>query len=230
MEAETEQLGGNGRPWQSARPAPRVPWAQRGAVQPLFPRTSGPQDSDSVSSSAAPELGGPAGLGVGFQVTSGLHLKPPMFSICCGTRLCSQPDKEDRLPRGPGGRRAGPVWLVPPVTRPRSPSDLRQDPVCAAPGPGGASDSITSQFCLLKCSLPPRNLSAASFWGIFSQFSLLTFSGPVSINGSMLIITIQTSARFRDQIKRGTRPPHHIKPATAKNRSQDMRARRMRLL
>ena len=137
LEAETEQLGGNGRPRWSARPAPRVPWARRGAVRLLFPRTSGPQDSDSVSSSAAPELGGPAGLGVGFQVTSGLHLKPPMFSICCGTRLCSQPDKEDRLPRGPGGRRAGPVWLVPPVTRPRSPSDLRQDPVSAAPGPRG---------------------------------------------------------------------------------------------
>lgn len=65
-----------------------------------------------MSSSAAPELGGPAGLGVGFQVTSGLHLKPPMFSVA-EARLCSQPDKEDRLPRGPGGRQAGPVWLVP---------------------------------------------------------------------------------------------------------------------
>ena len=145
-----------------------------------------------------------------------------MFSICCGTRLCSQSDKEDRLPRSPRGERAGPVWLVPLVTRPRGPSDLRQDPVSAAPGPGRAVDSITSQFCLLKGSLPPRNLSAASSWGIFSQFSLLTFSGPVSINGSMLIITIQTSAGFRAQIKSGTRLPHHIKPATAKNRSQEM--------
>lgn len=38
----------------------------------------------------------------------------------------------------------------------------------------------------------------------------------------MLIITIQTSAGFRIQIKRGTHPLHHIKPATAKNRSQEM--------
>ena len=157
----------------------------------------------------------------GFQVTSGLHLKPPMFSLCCGTRLCSQSNK-DRLPWGPGGGQAGPVWLVPPVTRPRGPSDLRQDPVSTVPRPRGAADSITSRFCLLKGSLPPKNLSAASFWGIFSQFSLLTFSGPVSINGSMLIITIQTSAGFRAQIKRGTRLPHHIKPTTAKNRSQEM--------
>lgn len=45
LRTETEQLGGNGRPLRSARPAPRVPGAERGDVRPLsqgllVPRTA----------------------------------------------------------------------------------------------------------------------------------------------------------------------------------------------
>lgn len=146
-------------------------------VQPLV--SLGPEEGLSGSSSQGPLVPrtvtqcpavqslnwGSCWSGSGFQVTSGLHLKPPMFSVCCGTRLCSQPDKEDRLPRGPGGRRAGPVWLVPLVLRDGGPSDLRQDPVSAAPGP--RADSITSLFCLLKGSLPHSGISALLHSGAF---------------------------------------------------------------
>ena len=95
----------------------------------------------------------PGHLGLPSEVTHVLTFlrDSPLFTVRQG----------GQAPSGPGGEQAGPVWLVPPVTRPRGPSDLKQDPVSAAPGPGGGADSITSWFKLLKGSLPPRNLSAA---------------------------------------------------------------------
>lgn len=49
-----------------------------------------------------------------------------MFSLCCGT--CLAPEVESRLPQGPGGGRAGPVWLVLLVTEVEGPTlGLKQD-------------------------------------------------------------------------------------------------------
>ena len=227
MRTETEQLGGNGRPLRSARPAPRVPGAERGDVRPLFPRAPGSQDSDSVSRSGAPELGRPAGLGVASRSprapSEATHVltflrDSPLFTVRQG----------GRAPSGPRRRTGGACLAGPTSNEAKGPLRPKTRPSLCGPrswgrrglhhllvqAPEGLPPTQESQRC--------REQAPASFWGICSQFSLLTFSGPVSINGSMLIITIQTSAGFRVQIKRDTRPLHHIKPVTAKNRSQEM--------
>lgn len=199
--------GGNGRPQQSAHPAPRVPGAQRGEARPLIPRAPGPQDSGSASSSAAPGLGRPAGLGVASTSPRVSNPSHPCshFTVGLASVHGPAPEVEDRLPQGPRGGWAGPVWLVLSVTRPRGPSDLRKHPgLCGPCGcrvscrihhpPGSAPSRLPPAQESQRC---PEQAPCFTPGGIFSQFSLLTFSRAVSINGSVLIITGPGLGRLR---------------------------------
>lgn len=84
-----------------------------------------------------------------------------MFSHCCKSCFLSQPGLGGwgQAPQGPGGGQAWPVWLVllvakaqgphfTPETRPWSPWTLQ--------APGGATESVSYRFYVLKGSLPPK--------------------------------------------------------------------------
>ena len=190
--------GGNGRPQRSAHPAPRVPGAQRGDARPLIPRAPGPQDSGSASSSAAPGLGVllvwewlPHHRGFPTQATHVLTLlwdSPP---------FTARPRGGGQAPSGPRrqmgwARLAGPAGNKAegdprPKETPGSPRPVRVPSELQNPSPpGSASSGLPPAQESQRC---PEQAPRFTSGGIFSQFSLLTFSRAVSINGSVLIIT-----------------------------------------
>lgn len=110
----------------------------------------------------------------------------------CFTFLWDLPASRQRAAQGPGGGRAGPVWLVLSVTEADPPtSDLKQTRVpSAGAGPRGSRGIDHLSILRPEGLPPPRNLSAAERsprlhgCGIFSPFSLRTFFRDLSINGS----------------------------------------------
>lgn len=194
--------GGNGRPQQSAHPG----GPERGGPAPHPKGSWSPGQRLSIQQ-PAPGLGRPAGLGVASTSPRVSNPSHPCshFTVGLASVHGPAPEVEDRLPWGPGGGWAGPVWLVLPVTRPRGPSDLRKHPGLCGPCGCRVSCRIHHPHGSAPSGLPPAQESqrcpeqAPCFTpgGIFSQFSLLTFSRAVSINGSVLIITGPGLGRLR---------------------------------
>lgn len=147
----------------------------------------------------SPWAGASCWSGSGFHVTEGFQPRPPMFSLYCGTRLRSRPGPRGggQAPSGPRrwmgwARLAGPAGNkaegpLRPKETPGSPRPVRVPSELQNPSPPGSAPSglPPAQESQRRPEQAPRFTSG----GIFSQFSLLTFSTAVSINGSVLIIT-----------------------------------------
>lgn len=147
-------------PWFIRPGTPCVPVAQRGP-RPLSPKGSWSPGEWLVSSTPSPWA---RALLLVWERLPYHSVSPSeatqVFPFPVGL---ASPELEGRLPQGPRGGQAGPVWLVLPVTEAKGPtSDLTQDP-----GPHGlcrpsGSHRIDHLSILHPEGLPAtRNLSAA---------------------------------------------------------------------
>lgn len=186
--------------WKQEAPSPS-------SQELLVPRT--------VAGPSTPAVGEGTAAGLGEASCHGVSIRGhARVSLSCET--CRPRGRGQAPRRGPGGGQAGPVWLVLSVMEADGPTSDQNRPGSPRPvqAHGGAEELITDRFCTpkgfpLQKSRRCREEAQVSGCGIFSQFSLRTLFGALSINGSAHIITLRPQPASDPKLK-GTphTPPH----------------------